>query len=73
MAKQTKQPFQSSPTPGGGRYAQGAPGLGSRPRSFNPRPPRGAGATPIPFDYLRLVYRFQSSPTPGGGRYLSYS
>ena len=39
-------------------------------RSFNPRPPRRAGATDAVADWTRSSSTFQSSPTPKGGRNL---
>ena len=54
--------FQSSPAPKGGRYLC-PPWRGEAPTSFNPRPPRKAGATEIK-KCLREISEFQSSPAP---------
>ena len=42
---------------------------GRKPISFNPRPPRRAGATHFPFGKEEVPSGFQSSPAPKGGRY----
>ncbi len=63
-------PFQSSPTPKGGRYADALSRL-SRGVCFNPRPLRKVGATLTLYPLPSHNNPFQSSPTPKGGRYFS--
>ena len=61
--------FQSSPAPWDGRYRYGS-NQQTFISSFNPRPPRGTGAT-ITLKELAtdLLTKFQSSPAPWDGRY----
>ncbi len=60
--------FQSSPAPRGGRYASNRRSIKSI-LGFNPRPPRGAGATDQQIRQMWVATMFQSSPAPRGGRY----
>ena len=62
--------FQSSPAPRDGRYEAGK-GQIIQASGFNPRPPRGTGATASSFDVLVLSELFQSSPAPRDGRYFA--
>ena len=62
--------FQSSPAPWDGRYREHRWQSSAQTR-FNPRPPRGTGATSNDHTTTAYGWQFQSSPAPWDGRYDS--
>ena len=63
--------FQSSPAPRGRRYFDWHQHGYAYKSCFNPRPPRGAGATRAPLRGPSPHILFQSSPAPRGRRYFA--